>query len=118
MKYRVKHELGNLIFMTIVLIGCFLTCYLWFRLGNSTYGIIYLTITILLMIMYYFIFYIVNDEYLLIILGFIPILIKRKSIKDVKINNNRVIIKVSFMNITLFPNNAQKFYDELNKKGK
>lgn len=118
MKFKVKHEKSNLIFMSSVIILCLVTCIFWLMLREYIYFIIYFLLTLIISHIYYFTNYYIKDNYLKIKLGFIKIKIQYE--KMIKIENLEKSINLKFKNfdMKIYPNNKDIFYVELNNKMK
>lgn len=116
MKYKIKHEKGNLFLMSSIFIMCIMTCGIWFMIKEYTYFYCYLIMTLLLAYFYFFTFYYLKNNYMVIQIGFIKI--KFKYIKIRKIDNlqNSIKIKYNNMEVNIYPNNKDKFYSELVNK--
>ena len=118
MKYKIKHEKGNLVFMTSVIIMCLITCGLWLMLKEYTYFSIYLIITLLIAIFYYFTYYYLKDNYLIIKVGFINVKIKYKKIKKIDNLQNSIRLTYGKISMNIYPNNKDIFFAELSSKVK
>lgn len=118
MRCKIKHEKSNLVFMSSVILLSLITCVFWFVLNEYVYFLIYLIVTLLLAYIYYFTFYYLKENSLVIILGFIKIKIKYSSI--LKVENLKNGIKLNFKNISMniYPNNKDIFFAELSNKMK
>ena len=118
MKYRIKHEKSNKIFMTSVIILCLVTCMFWFILREYIYFSVYLFLTLLISYIYYFTYYYLKEEYLVIILGFIKVKIKYQKI--IKIENLKNSVKLYFngLSMDIYPNNKDIFYADMLDKMK
>lgn len=116
MKYKIKHEKSNKLFMTSIFIFCFITCLMWILLKEYIYFYIYLVLTILLSYIYYFTYYYLYKDKLVIKLGFINFKIKYKNIR--KIDNLENSIKIFFNNISMniYPNNKDIFFEDIKEK--
>ena len=115
MKYKIKHEKSNLILMSSVLILCLITCYVWFIFRKYIYFSIYLILTIIITHIYYFTYYYIKNDSLIIKLGFIKVRIKYNKIKSIKILKNSVKLNLEKISLNLYPNNKDMFYTELSK---
>ena len=78
MKFKIKHEKANLVFMTSVLILCLFTCIIWLMIREYSYFIIYLLLTLLIAIFYYNTYFYIKNDGLIIKLGFIKVKIEGK----------------------------------------
>jgi len=115
MKYKIKHEKSNLILMSSVLILCLITCYVWFIFREYLYFSIYLILTIIIIHIYYFTYYYIKNDSLIIKLGFIKVRIKYNKIKSIDLLKNSVILNLEKISLNLYPNNKDKFYNEISK---
>lgn len=118
MKYKIKHEKSNLMFMSSVLILSLVTCIFWIILREYIYFSVFFILTIFIGYIYYFTFYYIDKKYLIIKLGFIKVKIKYDKIKDIeKLEKS---IKLNFKNISMniYPNNIDIFYTDLKSKMK
>jgi len=118
MKFKIKHEKSNLIFMSSVIILCLVTCVFWFLLREYIYFIIYFLLTLVISHMYYVTYYFLEKDKIIFKLGFIKIKIKYKNIK--KIENLKNSIKITFNNFSMniYPDNKDIFFAEINSKMK
>ena len=118
MRYKIKHEKSNKVFMSSIFILCLITCLFWILLREYIYFGIYFVLTLILSYMYYFTYYYLLEDKLIVRLGFIKIQIKYKKIK--KINNLKNSIKLYFNNwsVNIYPVNKDIFYVDLLDKMK
>ena len=119
MKFKVKNPTNNIILMTFLLVLLFITCIFWLILKKYTYFIIYLIITILICIIYYINSYKIDNNYLIIYMGFIKIKLNIKNIKEItNTKNNEVKITFNKLSIKLYPVNSDLFITCLKEKNK
>ena len=118
MQYKIKHEKSNIVFMTSVMIMCLLTCVIWFVLREYSYFIIYLIATLLVFHIYYFTYYYIKENYLLIKLGFIKIKFKYKNINNIENKKEGIKLKFNNLSMNIYPSNKDIFYAELLNKVK
>lgn len=116
MKYKIKHEKSNKVFMSSVIILCLVTCLFWFLLREYIYFSVYILLTILISYIYYFTYYYLLEDKLIVRLGFIKIKIKYSKIKKVENLKNSIKLYFNNWNVNIYPNNKDIFYgDILNK---
>ena len=118
MKYKIKHEKSNLILMSSILILCLITCYVWFIFREYIYFSIYLILTIIITHIYYFTYYYIKNDSLIIKLGFIRVKIKYNQIKSIEILKNSIKLNLEKISLNLYPNKKDMFYTEINSKMK
>lgn len=116
MKYKVKLEAANLFFMTLIFILLVFTCILWLVLRKYLNFTIYIVLTLILIHMYYFQCYFIEDKYFVIKMGFCKLKIKYSNISDLELTNNKVSAKIWNMKIRFYPEDCKKFYDILKNK--
>lgn len=116
MKYKVKYDKFHLIFMTILLLLCFVSCLLWLKLNKYGYFGIYFGASIILGYVYYFTSYELRKEYLIIKLGFIPIKIKYKDILNIKENKGNITLKLKNYSLNIYPENKEEFSKNLKSR--
>ncbi len=116
MRYKVKYEKSNLIFMSSILILCLIMCIFFVILNEYVYCTIYAILTLILIHTYYFTTYTLDKEALVIRLGFIPIKIKYEHIWNVESVSNGVKITTKSFPITIYPDEIKNFVKELKKK--
>lgn len=116
MKFKVKYEKSNFLFMSSIFFLCIVTCIFWLILREYIYLVIYLLLTLFVAYTYYFTFYYIKKDCLIIKMGLIKVKFKYKNIR--KIENLKDYIKIHFnrISINLYPNNKDIFYAELNSK--
>lgn len=103
--------------MTFLLILLFITCIFWLILGKYNYFWIYIILTILLIIIYYFPCYIVDNNYLIVKMGFLKVKLKKDKIKEIlPLKNNEVKINFNKLSIKLYPVNSDLFISCLKDK--
>ena len=118
MKYKIKYEKSNLVFMTSVIILCLITCVFWFILKEYNFCAIYFFLTLILAHIYYFTYYYLNEKKLVIKLGFIRFKIKYSSILKVENKNAGIKLFFKYMSMTIYPCNKDVFFSELINKVK
>ena len=116
MKFKVKYESAEFLFMTIILILCFFTCFIWLSLKEYPYFIIYFLLTLMIFHMYYFTSYQLTDKDLIIKLGFLKIKLKYFKIKKVKKEMTKRKIVYNKIPLNIYPDNLDKFLTMLNTK--
>ena len=118
MKYKIKHEKANLLFMSSVIIFCLITCIFWIMLREYIYFFAYLILILIISYIYYFTYYFLEERYLVFKLGFIKIKLKYSKIKKVENLKNNIKLTFNKMSMNIYPNNKDIFYLELNNKMK
>lgn len=118
MKFKIKHEKSNLIFMTSVILFCLITCVFWIMLREYRYFTIYFILTLLISHIYYFTCYFLEKDYLLFRLGLFNFKIKYKNIKRIEKVKNSIKLYLKYISINIYPNNIDMFYAEINNRMK
>lgn len=116
MKFKIKHEKTNLVFMSSVIVLSLVTCIFWLMLREYIYFLIYLVLTLLIAFVYYYTYYFIKKDSLIIKLGFIKIKIKYSSIKKIENLNNCIRLTFKNFNMNIYPNNKDIFFAEINSK--
>lgn len=116
MKFKVKYEKSNLIFMTSIISLCFIICIIFMILKQYLYTVIYVILTSFIIYIYYFTSYKLDERKFVIKLGFINIGFKYEHIWKVEELMKGVKITTKNLSLTVYPDEPQKFVKELNKK--
>ena len=115
MKFRVKYERQNKVLMTSIFMLCLLTCIFWLLLPFYIYALVYFVITLILSYTYYRTIYILNNDGLVIKMGFIPVKLKYQKIKSIKRIDNKIKVNYEHFSVTIYPDNIDIFMVKLNE---
>lgn len=116
MKYKIKLEKPKIVSMASILFLCLLTCFLWLSLREYIFFSIYLILTVMLAHMYFFTYYYIEENYLVIKLGFLIVKFKYSKILDIEKVNEAIKLKFKKFNISIYPSNKDDFYKKLKNK--
>ena len=116
MKFKVKYEKNNLVFMSSVIFLCLVVCVLFIVLKNYLYSVIYLILILIIGHTYYFSSYELSKDKLIIKMGFLKIKFRYEFLWKVEKNNKGVKVTNKNFSFTLYPEDQTKFIRELNKK--
>lgn len=118
MKFKVKHEKSNLVFMSSVIILCFITCIFWLMLREYIYFCVYFIISLIITHIYYVTSYIIENDSLVIKLGFIKVKFKYEKLLRVSILDKSINLVFKNFKMNIYPSNKEIFYTELVSKMK
>ncbi len=113
MKFKVKPEKSNFIFMSSIIILCFISCLMWLSLRLYFYSLVYLSLTLIIAHIYYFTFYILEKNFLVIKLGFLKIKIHYQNLESATLKKKSVILKWHKISFKIYPEHNDVFMAKL-----
>ena len=118
MKYKIKLEKSNIIFMSSVIVLSLISCVFWVILKKYVYFIIYFILTSIIAHIYFYTYYYLTNDYLIVRLGFLKVKINYLKIFDIEKLKLGIKLKFKKISMNIYPSNQDVFYAELKSKMK
>ena len=116
MKFKFKPPKSNLILMISLFILLVFTSLVWIIFKEYHYFVFYMTSTLFLIYTYFFTYYTLTKDKLIIKIGLFKIGIKYSKIIDYSTIENGIKLHLKYYKLNIYPNNSKIFLIELKEK--